>query len=587
MASRKKRGLTDEEILNLVFDSDQESDVCDEDDALLDNGDCQTDESGSDEEENLCSADASMDASQTFPKKRRIENWRWEEDDSVEKIVEHPFSGQPGIKRSIELQVGANPSALGMFNALLGEEIWGIIALHTNAFAIEKQRSHPDPSWHETTPGEMKAYFAMCVLMSQVKKSSIQSYWSTRPVISTPFFATVMPRHRFWALSRYLHFCDNSIPQNGDRLWKIRPVLEHILKSIGAAYHPEEDLAVDESLMKFRGRLSYVQFNPSKRARFGLKFYKLCESSSGYCLNFSIYTGKSEKTPATDGLLCSEAVVLDLVGKHLHDGHTIYMDNWYSSPILFRRLKESGSNAVGTVRLHRKNMPDEFKKLKMKKGECKALFARGIMALTWQDKKQVTMLSTLHNAANVTDSGKKGRQNGLPVLKPQVVLDYNRGMGGVDREDQQLASFPIMRRYAKGYKKIFFYIMDITVYNSYALFVKATGKRLHYTDWKVNLAEAIFEETTLPLYHDRRNPPVAASPMRLQAAEWAHFPRHILPNKVKQNPSRLCLVCKAHGKSPRADGSVKNVKLLFTCPCASNFFTHESHTEAPDAVKHC
>ncbi|KAH6940932.1 hypothetical protein HPB50_010438 [Hyalomma asiaticum] len=45
-----------------------------------------------------------MDASQTFPKKRRIQNWRWEEDDSVEKIVEHPFSGQPGVKRSIELQ---------------------------------------------------------------------------------------------------------------------------------------------------------------------------------------------------------------------------------------------------------------------------------------------------------------------------------------------------------------------------------------------------------------------------------------------------------------------------------------------------
>ncbi|KAL1438378.1 hypothetical protein MTO96_047996 [Rhipicephalus appendiculatus] len=108
MASRKKRGLTDEEILNLVFDSDPESDVCDDDDALLDNGDCQTDESGSDEEENVCSADASMDTSQTFPKKRRIEKWRWEEDDSVEKTVKRPFSGQPGIKRSIKLQVGAN-----------------------------------------------------------------------------------------------------------------------------------------------------------------------------------------------------------------------------------------------------------------------------------------------------------------------------------------------------------------------------------------------------------------------------------------------------------------------------------------------
>ncbi|KAL3225609.1 hypothetical protein MRX96_049170 [Rhipicephalus microplus] len=120
--------------------------------------------------------------------------------------------------------------------------------------------------------------------------------------------------------------------------------------------------------MKFRGRLSYVQFNPSKRARFGVKFYKLCESSSGYCLNFSIYTGKSEKTPATDGLLCSESNVLDLVGKRLPGGHTMFMDNWYSSPTLFRHLKYAGSNAVGTVRLHRKNMPKGFKQLKLKKG---------------------------------------------------------------------------------------------------------------------------------------------------------------------------------------------------------------------------
>lgn len=48
MASWKKRGLTGEEIMNLVFDSDQESDIYDDDNALLDNGDCQTDESGSD-----------------------------------------------------------------------------------------------------------------------------------------------------------------------------------------------------------------------------------------------------------------------------------------------------------------------------------------------------------------------------------------------------------------------------------------------------------------------------------------------------------------------------------------------------------
>lgn len=43
----------------------------------------------------------------------------------------------------------------------------------------------------------------------------------------------------------------------------------------------QEDNAIDESLMKNKGCLSYNQFNPSKRTRFGIKFYKLCELKSG------------------------------------------------------------------------------------------------------------------------------------------------------------------------------------------------------------------------------------------------------------------------------------------------------------------
>jgi hypothetical protein len=40
-------------------------------------------------------------------------------------------------------------------------------------------------------------------------------------------------------------------------------------------------------------------------------------------------------------------------------------------------------------------------------------------------------------------------------------------MNAVDQQDQQLSSFPVMRKYAKGYKKIFFYIIDVAIFNSY------------------------------------------------------------------------------------------------------------------------
>lgn len=187
MASRRKRGLTEDEILQLVFDSDAESDICDDEDVSLDDGEDQSDESSSDEEEeeNVCAAEDPLDTLPPSPKARKMEEWQWEEDDSVENIVKHSFSGQPGIKRSIELQVGGSPTALGMFNALLGVAIWSIIALHTNAFARERQLLHPHSSWHETTADEMKAYFALCVLMSQVQKSSIQSAFLSRPMKPT------------------------------------------------------------------------------------------------------------------------------------------------------------------------------------------------------------------------------------------------------------------------------------------------------------------------------------------------------------------------------------------------------------------
>ncbi|KFM76602.1 hypothetical protein X975_22267, partial [Stegodyphus mimosarum] len=50
----------------------------------------------------------------------------------------------------------------------------------------------------------------------------------------------------------------------------------------------EEGITIDVSPMKFKGCLSYKQYNPTRRAKFGIKFYKLYESASviGIILTF-------------------------------------------------------------------------------------------------------------------------------------------------------------------------------------------------------------------------------------------------------------------------------------------------------------
>jgi len=88
---------------------------------------------------------------------------------------------------------------------------------------------------------------------------------------------------------RYLHFADNreevksKNSPNYDKLFKLRKFLD--LKN-------ERNLAVDETLIKFKGKFYFRHFSPIKPGRFGIKCFTLVESSTGYGLVNKIYTDK-------------------------------------------------------------------------------------------------------------------------------------------------------------------------------------------------------------------------------------------------------------------------------------------------------
>nr|KAF6366549.1 hypothetical protein mPipKuh1_009947 [Pipistrellus kuhlii] len=73
------------------------------------------------------------------------------------------------------------------------------------------------------------------------------------------------------------------------------------------------------------------------------------------------------------------------------------------------------------------------------------------MVLKWKDKKDVLMLSSIHNDEK-TMIEKRGRRQ----EKPNVVLDYNKNMGGVDLGDGVMMAYTAAHnRVKKIYKKIF------------------------------------------------------------------------------------------------------------------------------------
>ena len=204
-------------------------------------------------------------------------------------------------------------------------------------------------------------------------------------------------------------------------------------------------------------------------------------------------------------------------------------------------------------------MPKDLVNTNLIKGDVATRSSQGLLALKWKDKKDVYFPSSKHKNANMTDTGKKERnkkagEEDKNIVKPKCILEYNKGMGGVDRHDQVLACFPVMRKFVKGYRKMAFYMMDIALYNSYVIFKKVRNKnrenayRRNYVDYRVDLAEQLLENVTMPEYVTRGRQCQGDTPTRLQAKTCAHFPRHIPATEKKNNPTRACRVCAGNKK---------------------------------------
>ena len=240
---------------------------------------------------------------------------------------------------------------------------------------------------------------------------------------------------------RFLHLNDSEAqPQQGDpgfdKLYKVRPLLDMVLENFKACYQPGQHISIDESMISYKGRLSFVQYLPKKPHKWGLKAWLLADSTNGYTWGWKLYTGKEEGR-TEHGL--AHRVVMDLVNdpKLLHKGYIVYTDNFYSSPALFRELTDNGFGACGTARKDRRGISRSVTTTKLQKGDLESKREDGILSLMWRDKRDVLMLSTFHDDSMVGKSRRsKTAAGGVEsVQKPRVVEEYNQFMGGVDRSE--------------------------------------------------------------------------------------------------------------------------------------------------------
>jgi hypothetical protein len=98
-------------------------------------------------------------------------------------------------------------------------------------------------------------------------------------------------------------------------------------------YSLTERLAVEETIVLFKGTATVTQYTPKKHKQFEIKLYKLCDSK-GYTYDTTVHLGKYRKR-ANSSLTATNAIVTGLTARTEHVGHKMYLDDFFSSLALF------------------------------------------------------------------------------------------------------------------------------------------------------------------------------------------------------------------------------------------------------------
>ena len=119
--------------------------------------------------------------------------------------------------------------------------------------------------------------------------------------------------------------------------------------------------------------------------------------------------------------------------------------NWYSSIPLFPYLTSKGTVATGTAKVCRikSRLPESFTKAKLKKGDYLYRRDENLLAVRYHDKKGIYLLSTQHDMSVVSVPKKYGEGD---VERLRVVNDYNKNMGGVDKNDMMINNYSCVRK---------------------------------------------------------------------------------------------------------------------------------------------
>ena len=308
-----------------------------------------------------------------------------------------PFSQEAGQRNP--LPHSANP--LEFFNQMFEVDFFANLAAATNLNAAAKRTplqptvnvyATSDPYWHPTSAAEVQAFVGINIAMGMADLPEYKDYWSEEPILHNPYITSVMSRWRYEKLCQYFHCSLAAEEEATDKLAKVRPLITVCETNFANCFAPVRDLSVDEAMIRFDGRLAWKQYMLKKPVKWGVKVWCLCDSHTGYCLAFSVYSETS--TDGAANLDLGYRVVMRLMRHHLLSYRHLYADN-FTSVHLGVDLLHADTYLCGTTRATRREFPKMLTDVRLRQGELVTWTSDdGIMLCKWHDKRDFHMIAT-------------------------------------------------------------------------------------------------------------------------------------------------------------------------------------------------
>jgi hypothetical protein len=380
------------------------------------------------------------------------------------------------------------------FKLIFDQDMMNTILFETNREGQRVKRSE----WKSITKCELDAYFGLCILRGvyKSKSESIRELW--HPERGRKIFSSTMALRRFEEIRRFLRF-DNRETRNArlqrDKLAAVRLMIDGVVQNSQKCYTHGACVTVDEQLYAFRGKCFYIQYMPSKPAKYGLKFWLLCDADTYYCSNIILYTGKDE---SRKDVSLGEHVVMSLCTHLYGSGRNITCDNFFTSISLARSLAKKSLTLVGTMRSTLREVPLALRPIKDRELHSSEFCysTDGIQLVSYKAKKNknVLVLSSQHRQPSVSQD---------PPNKPEVIYYYNSTKGGVDALDERVGTYSVRYKTRRWHVRVFCDLLDIAAFNAFVLYSDvfpnynaelSHRRRLFLTDLGMSLSKQYREE---------------------------------------------------------------------------------------------